>query len=210
VPHNPPFVLLGAGLLWFGWFGFNAGSELAADGTAALAWINTLAAPAAALLAWLVVEKIRDGKPTSVGAASGAVAGLVAITPACAFLTPGWAILLGVIAGAVCALAVDLKFKWGFDDSLDVVGIHLVGGLIGTLYLGFFATGKGLFTGGDGTQLLVQTIAALSVMLYSFVLAYVIGFIIQKTMGFRVKNEDEIAGIDTVVHGEDAYKLETV
>jgi Amt family ammonium transporter len=210
VPHNPPFVLLGAGLLWFGWFGFNAGSELAADGTAALAWVNTLAAPAAALLAWLLVEKIKDGKPTSVGAASGAVAGLVAITPACAFLTPGWAIVLGVIAGAVCALAVDLKFKWGFDDSLDVVGIHLVGGLIGTLYLGFFATDVGLFTGGDATQLLVQAIAAFSVMIYSFVLALIIGFIIQKTMGFRVTNEDEIAGIDTVVHGEDAYKLETV
>ncbi|WP_022891944.1 ammonium transporter [Agromyces subbeticus] len=210
VPHNPPFVLLGAGLLWFGWFGFNAGSELAADGTAALAWINTLAAPAAALLAWLLVEKIRDGKPTSVGAASGAVAGLVAITPACAFLTPGWAIVLGLVAGAVCALAIDLKFKLGFDDSLDVVGIHLVGGLIGTLYLGLFATDKGLFTGGDGTQLLVQAIAAFSVLVFSFVVTYIIGTIIQKTMGFRVTNEDEIAGIDTVVHGEDAYKLETV
>ncbi|GAA4366551.1 ammonium transporter [Agromyces bauzanensis] len=210
VPHNPPFVLLGAGLLWFGWFGFNAGSELAADGTAAVAWINTLAAPAAALLAWLVVEKIRDGKPTSVGAASGAVAGLVAITPACAFVTPSWAIVLGIIAGAVCALAIDLKFKWGFDDSLDVVGIHLVGGLIGTLYLGFFANGTGLIYSGDATQLLVQAIAALSVLVYSFVLAYAIGWIIQKTIGFRVKNEDEIAGIDTIVHGEEGYKLETV
>jgi ammonium transporter, Amt family len=210
VPHNPPFVLLGAGLLWFGWFGFNAGSELAADGTAALAFVNTIAAPAAALLAWLVVEKIKDGKPTSVGAASGAVAGLVAITPACASLHPVWAILLGVIAGAVCALAIDLKFKWGFDDSLDVVGIHLVGGLIGTLYLGFFANGTGLFMGGDGTQLLVQAIAAFAVLAYSFTLAYIIGFIIQKTIGFRVKNEDEIAGIDTVVHGEEGYKLETV
>jgi Amt family ammonium transporter len=210
VPHNPPFVLLGAGLLWFGWFGFNAGSELAADGVAALAFVNTIAAPAAALLAWLVVEKIRDGKPTSVGAASGAVAGLVAITPACAALDPVWAILLGVIAGAVCALAIDLKFKWGFDDSLDVVGIHLVGGLIGTLYIGFFANGTGLFMGGDGTQLLVQAIAAFAVLLYSFTLAYVIGFAIQKTIGFRVKNEDEVAGIDTVVHGEEGYKLETV
>jgi len=210
VPHNPPFVLLGAGLLWFGWFGFNAGSELAADGVAALAFVNTIAAPAAALVAWLVVEKIRDGKPTSVGAASGAVAGLVAITPACAALDPVWAILLGVVAGAVCALAIDLKFKWGFDDSLDVVGIHLVGGLIGTLYLGFFANGTGLFMGGDGTQLLVQAIAAFAVLAYSFTLAYVIGFAIQKTIGFRVKNEDEIAGIDTVVHGEEGYKLETV
>jgi Amt family ammonium transporter len=210
VPHNPPFVLLGAGLLWFGWFGFNAGSELAADGVAALAFVNTIAAPAAALLAWLVVEKIRDGKPTSVGAASGAVAGLVAITPACASLDPVWAILLGVIAGAVCALAIDLKFKLGFDDSLDVVGIHLVGGLIGTLYIGFFANGTGLFMGGDGTQLLVQAIAAFAVLAYSFTLAWIIGFAIQKTIGFRVTNEDEVAGIDTVVHGEEGYKLETV
>jgi ammonium transporter, Amt family len=207
VPHNPPFVLLGAGLLWFGWFGFNAGSELAADGTAALAFVNTIAAPAAALLSWLVVEKIKDGKPTSIGAASGAVAGLVAITPACASLQPVWAILLGLLAGAVCALAIELKYKWGFDDSLDVVGIHLVGGLLGTLYLGFFANGTGLFLGGDGSQLLVQAIAAFSVLIYSFVLAWVIGFAIEKTIGFRVKNEDEIAGIDTVVHGEEGYVL---
>ncbi len=207
VPHNPPFVLLGAGLLWFGWFGFNAGSELAADGTAALAFVNTIAAPAAALLAWLIVEKIKDGKPTSVGAASGAVAGLVAITPACASIDPIWAILLGVIAGAVCALAIELKYKLGFDDSLDVVGIHLVGGVIGTLYIGFFAASTGLFFTGDPTQLMVQAIAAFSVMIYSFVLAYIIGFAIQKTMGFRIKNEDEIAGVDTIVHGEEGYVL---
>jgi Amt family ammonium transporter len=207
VPHNPPFVLLGAGLLWFGWFGFNAGSELAADGVAAIAFVNTIAAPAAALLAWLVVEKIKDGKPTSVGAASGAVAGLVAITPACASVDPIWAILLGIIAGVVCALAIELKYAWGFDDSLDVVGIHLVGGLVGTLYLGFFANGTGLFMGGDGTQLLVQAIAAFAVLAYSFALAWIIGFAIQKTIGFRVKNEDEIAGIDTVVHGEEGYVL---
>ena len=207
VPHNPPFVLLGAGLLWFGWFGFNAGSELAADGTAALAFVNTLAAPAAALLGWLIVEKIRDGKATSVGAASGAVAGLVAITPACASLHPLWAIVLGLIAGAICALAIDLKFKLGFDDSLDVVGIHLIGGLVGTLYLGFLANGTGLFFSGDGTQLLVQAIVAFSVAIFSFVLAYVIGLIIEKTIGFRVKNEDEIAGIDLVVHGEEGYVL---
>jgi ammonium transporter, Amt family len=207
VPHNPPFVLLGAGLLWFGWFGFNAGSELAADGTAALAFVNTIAAPAAALLAWLIVEKIKDGKPTSVGAASGAVAGLVAITPACAVLTPFWAIVLGLVAGAVCALAIELKYKWGFDDSLDVVGIHLVGGLIGTLYIGLFGTDVGLFMGGGGTQLMVQAIAAFAVMIYSFALAWLIGFAIEKTIGFRVKNEDEIAGIDTVVHGEEGYVL---
>lgn len=207
VPHNPPFVLLGAGLLWFGWFGFNAGSELAADNTAALAFVNTIAAPAAALLAWLLVEKIKDGKPTSVGAASGAVAGLVAITPACASLTPIWAIVLGLVAGAVCALAIELKFKLGFDDSLDVVGIHLVGGLIGTLFLGFFANGTGLIYSGTLTQLMVQAIAAFTVLIYSFVLAYAIGWIIQKTIGFRVKNEDEIAGIDTIVHGEEGYVL---
>ncbi|KTR87700.1 ammonia channel protein [Microbacterium testaceum] len=207
VPHNPPFVLLGAGLLWFGWFGFNAGSELAADNTAALAFVNTIAAPAAALLSWLIVEKIKDGKPTSVGAASGAVAGLVAITPACAALTPIWAIVLGLVAGAVCALAIELKFKLGFDDSLDVVGIHLVGGLLGTLYLGIFANTSGLIYSGSFNQLIVQAIAALAVLVYSFVLAFIIGFAIEKTIGFRVKNEDEIAGIDTVVHGEEGYVL---
>jgi Amt family ammonium transporter len=207
VPHNPPFVLLGAGLLWFGWFGFNAGSELAADGFAAIAFINTLIAPAAALLGWLIVEKIKDGKPTSVGAASGAVAGLVAITPACAFLNPGWALLLGLIAGVVCALAIDLKFKLGFDDSLDVVGVHLVGGLVGTLFLGVFATKAGLIYSGSFTQLLVQAIAAFSVLAYSFVGAFVIGYILEKTIGFRIKNEDEIAGIDQVIHGEEGYVL---
>ena len=206
-PHNPPFVLLGAGLLWFGWFGFNAGSELAPDNTASVAFINTLIAPAAALLAWIVVEKFKDGKSTSVGAASGAVAGLVAITPACGSLHPIWAIVLGIVAGAVCALAIDLKFKLGFDDSLDVVGIHLIGGLIGTLYLGFFANGTGLFMGSDGTQLLVQAIVAFSVLIYSFVLAFAIGWIIEKTIGFRIKNEDELAGVDLVVHGEEGYIL---
>ncbi|KZC94803.1 MULTISPECIES: ammonium transporter [Clavibacter] len=209
VPHNPPFVLLGAGLLWFGWFGFNAGSELAADGLAAVAFLNTIAAPAAAILGWLVVEKIRDGKPTSVGAASGAVAGLVAITPACASLSPIWAIVLGLVAGAVCAVAIELKFKLGFDDSLDVVGIHLIGGLIGTLYIGIFATNVGLIYSGTFEQLGKQALAAFAVLIYSFVLSYVIGTIIQKTMGFRVKNEDEIAGIDTIVHGEEGYVLET-
>lgn len=207
VPHNPPFVLLGAALLWFGWFGFNAGSELAADGVAALAFINTIGAPAAAMLGWLIIEKVKDGKATSVGAASGAVAGLVAVTPACASLHPIWALLLGFIAGIVCAFAIELKWKLGYDDSLDVVGIHLVGGLIGTLYLGFFANGTGLFMGGGINQLLVQFIAAMAVMVYSFVLALVIGFAVEKTIGFRVKNEDELAGIDTVVHGEAGYTL---
>ena len=209
-PHNLPFVMLGAALLWFGWFGFNAGSAFAADGTAGLAWVNTTTATAAAILGWLLTERLRDGKATSLGAASGAVAGLVAITPACANLTPGWALLLGVVTGAVCALAIELKFKFGFDDSLDVVGIHLVGGLVGTLFLGFFATETGLFLGGGFEQLIVQAIAAFAVLAYSFVVALIIGFAIQKTLGFRVKNEDEIAGVDTSVHGEEGYALEVV
>ncbi|KZE94040.1 MULTISPECIES: ammonium transporter [unclassified Agromyces] len=210
-PHNVPLTLLGASVLWFGWFGFNAGAEFLNElANTGLIVLNTLGATAAAILGWLVVEKFKDGKPTSVGAASGAVAGLVAITPACANLEPGWALLLGAVAGAVCALAIELKFKLGFDDSLDVVGIHLVGGLIGTLYLGFFAIDTGLFVGGDLGQLAVQTIAAVGVLAYSFVVAFVLGFAIEKTIGFRVKNEDELAGIDTIVHGEEGYKLETV
>ncbi|HKT55474.1 MAG TPA: ammonium transporter [Microbacterium sp.] len=207
-PHNVPLTLLGAALLWFGWFGFNSGSEAAVDGVAAIAWINTLAAPAAATIGWLVVEKLKDGKPTSIGAASGAVAGLVAITPACNILTPGWAIVLGVITGAVCAYAIEMKWKLGFDDSLDVVGIHLVGGVIGTLYIGIFGSGIGLIYTGSLKQLGVQAIGAFGVMIYSFVLAYAIGWVIQKTMGFRVANEDEIAGVDTVVHGEEGYLLD--
>jgi Amt family ammonium transporter len=207
-PHNVPLVLLGAAILWFGWFGFNAGAQFAngLDGVGLIV-VNTLGATAAAILGWLVVEKLKDGKATSVGAASGAVAGLVAITPACANLTPGWALLLGVVSGSLCALAVELKFKFKFDDSLDVVGIHLVGGLTGTLYLGLFATGTGLFTGGDLGQLTVQVIAVVAVLAYSFVVAYALGFAIQKTMGFRVTNEDELAGIDSIVHGEEGYAI---
>ena len=207
-PHNVPLVLLGAGLLWFGWFGFNAGSELAADGVAALVMVNTIAAPAAAVLGWLVIERFREGKATSVGAASGAVAGLVAITPACAVLTPMWAILLGAIAGAVSAWAVELKFKFGLDDSLDVVGIHLIAGLIGTLYIGFFATDVGLIFSGSFDQLGKQAIAAVVVMVFSFVMSIGIGYAIEKTMGFRIKNEDELAGVDLAVHGEEGYALE--
>jgi Amt family ammonium transporter len=204
-PHNVPLTLLGTALLWFGWFGFNAGSEVRADGIASLAFINTLAAPAAAMLGWIAVEKIRHGKATSIGAASGAVAGLVAITPACAALTPIWAIVLGVVAGVLCALAIDLKFNFGFDDSLDVVGIHLVGGLTGTLFIGFFGTGVGAAFGFGWNQFYAQAIGAFSVLIYSFVLSLIIGFAIDKIIGFRVKAEDEIAGIDTVVHGEEAY-----
>jgi Amt family ammonium transporter len=207
-PHNVPLVLLGAGLLWFGWFGFNAGSELAADGIAALAFINTIAAPAAAVIGWLIVERIKEGKATAVGAASGAVTGLVAITPACAVLTPGWALLLGLVAGVLCALAIELKFKWGFDDSLDVVGIHLFGGIIGTLYIGFFATDVGLIFSGSFEQLGKQALGAGAVLVFSFVLSFIIGWVIDKTMGFRIKNEDELAGIDTVLHGEEGYAIE--
>jgi Amt family ammonium transporter len=207
-PHNVPLVLLGASILWFGWFGFNVGAEFLNDmANVGLIAVNTLGATAAAVIGWLIVEKLKDGKATSVGAGSGAVAGLVAITPSCANLAPGWALLLGLIAGVLCALAIELKFKLGFDDSLDVVGIHMVGGFIGTLYLGFFAIGTGLFTGGDLGQLASQAIAAFGVAIYSFVVALIIGFAIQKTIGFRVKNEDEIAGVDTVVHGEEGYVL---
>jgi len=209
-PHNVPLTLLGAALLWFGWFGFNAGSEAAVDGIAALAWINTLAAPAAGILGWLIVEKIKDGKPTMIGAASGAVAGLVAITPACNILTPMWGILLGLIVGAVCAVAIDLKFKLGFDDSLDVVGIHLVGGIIGTLYVGLVGNNIGLLQTGSFNQLGVQALAAFGIGIYSFVMAYAIGWIIQKTIGFRITNEDEVAGVDTIVHGEEGYALDAV
>jgi Amt family ammonium transporter len=204
-PHNVPLVLLGAGLLWYGWFGFNAGSELAADGVASLALINTMAAPAAGIIGWLIVERIKDGKATSVGAASGAIAGAVAITPSCAALTPLWAIALGLLAGVLCSLAVELKYRFGFDDSLDVVGIHLVGGIVGTLFIGVFGRTGGFAFGNGFEQLGKQAIGAGAVLLYSFVLAYAIGWCIEKTVGFRVKAEDEVAGIDTVVHGEEAY-----
>lgn len=204
-PHNVPLTLLGVSLLWFGWFGFNSGSELAADGVASLAFINTLAAPAAAMLGWILVEKIKHGKATSIGAGSGAVAGLVAITPACASVDPVWGIVLGVLAGVLCALAVDLKYALGFDDSLDVVGIHLVGGIVGTLFIGVFGNGVGLAFGYGWHQFLAQAMGAGAVLVYSFLLALILGFLVEKTIGFRVKAEDEIAGIDTVVHGEEAY-----
>ncbi|HEY7854669.1 MAG TPA: ammonium transporter [Aquiluna sp.] len=207
-PHNVPLVMLGAALLWFGWFGFNVGAEFLNNmENVGLITVNTLGATAAAILGWLIIEKLKEGKATSIGAASGAVSGLVAITPACANVTPFWALVLGVIAGVAAALAVDLKFKLGYDDSLDVVGIHLVAGMIGTLFLGFFATDTGLFTGGDFGQLIVQAIAAFGVLIYSFVVALIIGFGIEKTIGFRVKSEDEIAGVDLVVHGEAAYSF---
>ncbi|GAA1803456.1 ammonium transporter [Luedemannella flava] len=219
-PHNVPFVALGAGLLWFGWFGFNAGSELAADGTAAAAFVNTQVATAAALMGWILVEWIRDGKPTLVGASSGAVAGLVAITPACGFISPFYAVVLGVVAGVVCSLAVALKYKFGFDDSLDVVAVHFIGGWIGSLSLGFFANdfinswitdekflnaNNGLLYGGGWTQLWNQFRASGVVTVYSFAIAALLALIIKVTIGFRVSPEAEVDGIDVAEHAESAY-----
>jgi Amt family ammonium transporter len=209
-PHNLPFVMLGAGLLWFGWFGFNAGSAVAANGTAGLAFINTQVATSAALLGWILVERIRDGKPTTLGAASGAVAGLVAITPACAFVSPLGAVALGFVAGAICAYAVGLKYRFGYDDSLDVVGVHLVGGLVGTLLVGLLSTGArglnaGLFYGGGGAQLWRQTIAAFAVMGYSFVVTLILAKIVDVIVGLRVTEDVETSGIDLAEHAETGY-----
>ena len=205
-PHNLPFVMLGAALLWFGWFGFNAGSAFTADGNAGLAWVNTTAATAAAMIGWLVTEKFRDGHATSLGAASGIVAGLVAITPAAGALRPVTSIILGVVAGVLCALAVGLKYKFGYDDSLDVVGVHLVGGLVGTIGIGFLAAEGGLFF-GDGVKLLVvQVVIALLALIFSGLVTFVIGYILKVTMGWRVSEEAEVGGIDLAVHGETAYE----
>jgi len=218
-PHNLPLVLIGAGLLWFGWFGFNAGSALAANGQAALAFMNTQVATAAAVLGWLAVEKIRDKHATSLGAASGAVAGLVAITPACAFIAPWAAVVLGILAGAICAMAVGIKYKIGFDDSLDVVGVHMVGGIVGCLFIGFFGTTftawgltwgvKGVFYGGGWTLLGHQAIGAFSVLGYSFVVTLILGFLLDKTLGFRVSKDTEVEGIDLHEHGETAYEFDS-
>jgi Amt family ammonium transporter len=217
-PHNVPFVALGAGLLWFGWFGFNAGSELTVDSVAGLAFINTQVATAAAVLGWIIVEWIRDGKPTLVGASSGAIAGLVAITPACGFIAPWAAVLLGLVAGAVCALAISLKYKFGYDDSLDVVGVHFVGGWIGSLWLGLFATNQvnaaitdvvgasdGLFYGGGVTQLGRQALAGLIVTVFSGGVAFILAKLIDATIGFRTSKEAEIDGVDVAEHAESAY-----
>jgi Amt family ammonium transporter len=210
-PHNLPLVMIGAGLLWFGWFGFNAGSALAANNTASVAWVNTLVATAAATLGWLLVEKLRDGHSTSLGAASGVVAGLVAITPACSAVSPIGAIVIGAIAGVLCALAVGLKYRLGYDDSLDVVGVHLVGGLWGTIAIGFLADPdapagvESLFFGGSVDQLWRQVVGALAVLVFSFVVTWIIGTVIQKTMGFRITEDEEVTGIDNVVHAESGY-----
>ncbi|WP_028708680.1 ammonium transporter [Propionicicella superfundia] len=215
-PHNLTLVMLGAALLWFGWFGFNAGSAVAANASAALAWVNTLVATSAAMLSWLVVEKVRDGHPTSLGAASGIVAGLVGITPAAGSVGPLGAILIGILAGVACAYAVGLKYKLGYDDSLDVVGVHLVGGLVGTLMIGFVADPAssagvaGLFYGGGLDQLWRQAVGAFAVLIYSFCVTWVIGKVIDMTIGFRVTPAEESSGIDLAEHAENGYILSSV
>ncbi len=212
-PHNLPLVMIGTGMLWFGWFGFNAGSALVSNGLAGIAFINTQVATAAALLGWLLVERLRDGHFTTLGAASGAVAGLVAITPACGTVSPAGAIVVGGLAGMICAVAIGLKNKFGFDDALDVVGVHLVGGLFGTLSIGFMATQTtngigvdGLFYGGDASQLGKQAVAALAVMGYSFTVTLLIALALKYTMGIRVSEEAELTGIDQSEHAETAYE----
>ena len=204
-PHNLPLVMLGAALLWFGWFGFNAGSAYGADGVAGLAWVNTTTATAAAILGWLLVERLRDGHATSLGAASGIVAGLVAITPAAGSLSPVGSIALGAVAGAICAYAVGLKYKLGYDDSLDVVGVHLAAGLWGTVGIGFLATDGGLFYGGGASLLLVQILIALVAVAISALVTTVIGLALKYTMGWRISEDDEVSGIDAAVHAESGY-----
>jgi Amt family ammonium transporter len=214
-PHNVPFVALGAGLLWFGWFGFNAGSELTVDSVTAVAFVNTQLATAAALMGWCVIEWLRDGKPTMVGASSGAVAGLVAITPACGFIAPLPAVLLGLVAGALCALAVGLKYRFGYDDSLDVVGVHFVGGWIGSLWIGLFATTQvnavasreSLFYGGGLDQLWRQFVGSASVTVYSFAIAAALALALKAVKVLRVTEDAEVGGIDIADHGETAYDL---
>jgi Amt family ammonium transporter len=206
-PHSLPLVMLGAALLWFGWFGFNAGSAVASNGTAGLALLNTIGATTAALLSWLLVEKIRDGHATSLGAASGVVAGLVAITPACAAVNASGALIIGFVAGALCALSVGLKFKLGFDDSLDVVAVHLVGGIVGTIMIGFVGVDVGLFDGGGTEQLVKQAIGVGAVFAYSFIVTMIIGKIVDLTIGFRISKDSEVAGIDLAIHAERAYEL---
>ncbi|MGH4028196.1 ammonium transporter [Actinomycetota bacterium Odt1-20B] len=212
-PHSLPMVMLGAGLLWFGWLGFNGGSALGANGLAAASLLNTLVAGCTGLLGWLFVEQKRDGHPTTFGAASGAVAGLVAITPACGIVGIAGAAAVGLAAGVVCSYAVAWKFRLGYDDSLDVVGVHFVGGVVGTLLIGLFATAtmtgeggaEGLFYGGGLGQLGRQTVAAAAVAAYTFLVTYGIGKVIDRLMTFRASPEDELTGLDQTAHAETAY-----
>ncbi|MFI1313604.1 ammonium transporter [Streptomyces albidoflavus] len=205
-PHNLPLVVLGAALLWFGWFGFNAGSALAADGTAATMAFNTQVATGAAMLGWLIYERIRHGAFTTLGAASGAIAGLVAITPSGAHVNAFGAILIGLIAGALCSWAVSLKYKLGYDDSLDVVGVHLVGGVIGTLLVGVLAV-DGV---GGLSQLGKQAVGAFATMAFSFVVSWLLAKFVDVTIGFRAPEEDEVGGVDQAYHAESAYDFTAV
>jgi Amt family ammonium transporter len=206
-PHNLPLVMLGAALLWFGWFGFNAGSAVGSNGLAGVAFLNTIGATAAAMLSWLLVEKIRDGHATSLGAASGVVAGLVAITPACASVDAIGALIIGAVSGILCALSVGLKFKFGYDDSLDVVAVHLVGGVVGTIMIGIVGLEVGILDGGGTEQLVKQVIGAGAVLAYSFIATLIIGKLIDLTIGFRISADDEQAGIDVSYHAERGYEL---
>jgi ammonium transporter, Amt family len=209
LPHSLPLTVLGAGILWFGWFGFNAGSALGATNLAAQAFMNTNLAAAAAALGWLIVERVKTGHFTTLGAVSGAVAGLVAITPCAGFVSGMSPIAIGAIAGAGCYLAISLKFRFGYDDSLDVVGVHLVGGIVGSILLAFFATEQfgGVFSSGEGELLLNQIIAVVATLVYSGVLSLIIAKVIDATMGLRVDAEDEMVGLDTTQHAETAYNL---
>src|SRR5271167_5031318 len=221
-PHNVPFVMLGAGLLWFGWFGFNAGSATSANGSAGSTFMTTTIATATAMLFWLLTERIRDGKPTTLGAASGIVAGLVAITPSCSSVNVLGALVIGAVGGALCAVAVGLKFKLGFDDSLDGVGVHLIGGLAGTLLVGLLAApesgaingvagvAKGLFYGGGWSQLERQAIGAFSVLFYSATVTLILALILKYTIGLRLSPEAEAAGIDESEHAESGYDFAVV
>jgi Amt family ammonium transporter len=213
-PHNMPNVLLGAGLLWFGWFGFNAGSALAVGSVAANAFTTTMTASAASLLSWLLYEQISDGRPTTLGAASGAIAGLVAITPGCGFVDTFGALVIGGVAGVVCALAIKLKYRLGYDDSLDVLALHGVGGLTGTVLIGLFASkavnsagADGLLYGGGLDQLWRQAVAAAVAIAYAFGVTYLLAWLVRATIGFRVTAEVEVSGIDEAEHAESAYDL---
>ena len=213
-PHSLPLTLLGTGILWFGWFGFNAGSALGANNLAGQALMNTHLAAAAGMLGWLLVEKLKEGHATTLGAASGAVAGLVAITPCAGFVGGMAPIVIGFVAGALCLLAIQLKFRFGYDDSLDVVGVHLVGGITGSLLLGFFADTKvnslgfdGVFFGGGGDLLTDQLVAVGATLVFSGVMSFVLAKIVDATIGLRVSPDDEAAGLDTTQHAETAYNL---
>jgi ammonium transporter, Amt family len=212
-PHSMPLVMIGTGILWFGWFGFNAGSALAANGQAAQAFMNTFLAAAAAGLAWVIVERIRDGHATNLGAASGIVAGLVAITPAAGFVSGAAPLAIGGLAGIICCYAVKIKTKAGYDDALDVVGVHFVGGLVGSLTIGFFSNpdffegtfDAGLFYDGGLGLLGEQALANLAAIVWSFVITFGIMLALKNTIGVRVSEQTESDGLDFAEHAETAY-----